>query len=173
MKNIVLIGFMGTGKTSTGRLLSSRIGYSFVDTDYRIEQAAGMTVAEMFAQYGESYFREKETEMIQRVARYRQAVISTGGGVVLQAENMKALRQNGLIVSLHAEVDVILERTGRRNIRPLLQQKNCREVVLELLKSRRALYDAADLCIDTSVLTPLQVVGKIIDRMKKEGELRA
>lgn len=173
MKNIILIGFMGTGKTSTGRLLASRLGYSFIDTDYKIEQLAKLTISEMFVQYGEGYFREREAEMIRRVSRYRQAVISTGGGVVLNQENMKYLRNSGVVIALQASVNTILERTSRRQSRPLLENEDRSQAVFGLMESRRALYQKADLCIDTSDLTPRQVVEKIIDWLKKAGVVRA
>lgn len=173
MKNIVLIGFMGTGKTSTGKLLASRMGYSFIDTDYKIEQVNKMTIKEMFARYGENYFRQKEHEIIKKIADYRQVVISTGGGVVLNAENMKALRTTSRIISLQASVDVIFERTSRRNNRPLLEQKNPKAIIAKLLEERLPLYQQADLQLDTSEFSPMQIVEKIMDWLKREGEIHA
>lgn len=173
MKNIVLIGFMGTGKTSAGKLLASRLGYSFIDTDSKIEQTYQMTIPDLFEKYGEAGFRQKEHEMILVVAGCRQAVISTGGGVVLNPVNMAVLKENGIVISLKASVDVILERTGRRHNRPLLEQEDRRAAVESLLESRLALYEQADLVIDTSAYSPMQVVERVFDYLKKVGELRA
>lgn len=173
MKNIVLIGFMGTGKTSTGKLLASRIGYSFIDTDCKIEQVNQMTINEMFEQHGESYFRQKEQEMIKTVAAYRQVVISTGGGVVLNPENMRMLKEEGIVISLNASLDVILERTGRRHNRPLLEMEDRKAAVIELLESRLPLYAQANLMLDTSEFSPMQIVDQIVEYLKKEGEIHA
>lgn len=169
MKNIVLIGFMGTGKTSTGRLLASRLGCAFVDTDQKVEEEAQMSVGEIFARYGEPHFRALEAAVVQQVARSRQTVISTGGGVVLQPENMRALRERGAIVALTASVDTILERTSRRHARPLLEQEDRRQTVEALLSERRELYRQADLMISTDGITPLQAANQIINFIRKGG----
>lgn len=169
-RNVALIGFMGTGKTSIGRLLASRLGWSFVDVDHKIRQEAGMPVAEIFAQYGEEGFRLRERETIARVSRYRRAVIATGGGVVLNPDNVARLRQSGVVVCLTASKEVILERTGRRNTRPLLAGPDRAEVVDRLLAERAGLYAAAaDYTIDTSELSPRQTVEKIVAFLRREG----
>ena len=176
MKNIVLIGFMGTGKTSTGKLLASRLGYAFVDLDHRIEAENHMTIQEMFAQHGEAYFRSCETTMVKKMAARQQLVISTGGGTVKNPANMEMLRKNGIIVSLTADVDTILQRTGRRGTRPVLDQQdqgNRRQAVVELLTERRALYEQADYILDTSRLSPLQVAEAIVRLLKKGGAVHA
>ncbi len=171
MKNIVLIGFMGTGKSSTGRLLAGRLGRQFVDIDRRIEQESGLAISEMFARHGEAYFRAKEKEMIARVARYRRAVIATGGGVVLDPANMEQLRAGGVIVCLTATVAAILERTGRRTTRPLLARPDREEVIARLLAERAPFYAAADFTIDTSTLSPRLAVEKIIRFLRQEGHI--
>lgn len=172
MKNVVLIGFMGTGKTSTGRLLASRLGRPFIDTDQKIENESNMTIPEMFKIHGEQYFRQKEKEMVTRVSRYTCAVIATGGGVVLFPENVARLKSNGIVIALTASLDVILERTGRRNSRPLLNRPDREEVVAKLLTERSELYSFADLSIDTSDRTPQQVTDQIITFLRQGGYLR-
>jgi len=171
MKNVVLIGFMGTGKTSSGRLLAGRLGCRFIDIDRKIERESGMTVAEIFARHGESYFRQREKDAIARVARGRGAVIATGGGAVLDAENRECLRASGVIIALTASVPVILERTGRRATRPLLARPDREETVVRLLAERASHYATADFTLDTSDLSPRQTVEKIIAFLRQGGYL--
>lgn len=170
MKNIVLIGFMGTGKTSAGKLLASRLGYTFIDTDQCIEKENKMTINDMFLNYGESYFREKESELAEKVAQMHHVVISTGGGIILNADNMKYFQQTGTIIALTADVDVILERTSRRNERPLLERENRRQIIMDLLNTRKNLYNKGQFVVDTSHLSPLQVTDEILKYLRKDGK---
>jgi len=171
MKNIILIGFMGTGKSSAGRLLAARLGRRFIDVDRRIEQESGLPISEIFARHGEAWFRAKEKDMIARVARYRRAVTATGGGVVLDPANMERLRAGGVIVCLTAPVQTILERTGRRSTRPLLARPDREEVVARLLAERAPLYGAADFTLDTGNLSPRLAAEKIIAFLRQEGHI--
>jgi len=173
MKNIVLIGFMGTGKTTIGRLLASRLGRPFVDCDKKVEYENGMTIREIFEHYGEGYFRQQEQDMIAKLSRYDNAVIATGGGVVLSPENMRRLKRNGVIIALTASVETILERTGRRNTRPLLLDLLPREqIVHKLLNERGALYQKADFSIDTNSNSPQYVISEIMIFLRQAGYLR-
>lgn len=171
MKNIVLIGFMGTGKTSTGRLLALRLGRPFIDIDAKIEQAAGQSVSEIFANQGEYFFRQLERDMVSRVSRCTNAVIATGGGVVENTDNMRRLRKNGVIIALTATVDVILSRTSRRPTRPLLRTEDPRAVVEALLQRRAPLYAQAEFTVDTSDCTPQQVCDRIMSFLRTGGYL--
>ncbi|MBP2645402.1 MAG: Shikimate kinase [Firmicutes bacterium] len=171
-KNIVLIGFMGTGKTSVGRLLAARLGRLFVDVDKQIEVMNGMEIKEMFSAYGEEYFRQKEAEAVRKISRRHRTVIATGGGVVLNPQNMRNLAKTGIIISLTASVSTILERTGRRNTRPLLNRPDREEVVTKLLEEREELYKKADFIIDTDGASPYQVSDRIILLLKKGGFIR-
>jgi shikimate kinase len=173
MKNVVLIGFMGTGKSSVGKLLAYRLGKSFIDIDAKIEKQMGMTIPEIFSQFGEVTFREKEAAVVAKIARYKNAVIATGGGVVLNPRNMELLRQKGVIVSLAASPEIILERTSRRPTRPLLQCESPRQVIEEMLEKRRPLYEQADIQIETSVATPYEVTEQIIQYLRQGGHLGA
>lgn len=172
MRNIVLIGFMGTGKSCIGRLLASRLKRPFIDTDKKIEVECGISIPEIFETHGEVYFRNKEKSVIAKVSRYTNAVISTGGGVVLSPENFRRLRYNGVVISLTASLDTILERTARRNNRPLLNQPDRKQAVEKLLNERASLYGAGDYIVDTTNYTPHQVVDIIVAFLREGGYLR-
>ena len=165
MKNVVLIGFMGTGKTSGGRLLAARLGCAFHDLDKKIEAQCGMTIPAMFEQHGEPYFRAREKEAVRDAAGRTNLVIATGGGTVKDAENVALLRQNGILVALTADVDTILQRTAARGKRPVLDRADAgdrRAAVARLLEERRHLYENADITVDTSGRAPLEVAEYII-----------
>src|SRR3989475_4363223 len=161
MRNVVLIGFMGTGKSEVGQLLARRLGWTFIDTDRRIEARQRATVAQIFARHGEEYFRTVEASVVAEAAARRDAVIATGGGVVLRPENMMDLRRHGWIVSLTAPVDVLVKRLGEAKSRPLLRG-DVRESVVRLLDQRRPLYRDADLLVDVSDATADRVVEAIV-----------
>ena len=164
MKNVVLIGFMGTGKTSVGRLLAARLGCAFHDLDKKIEECCGMSIPAMFAQHGEPYFRAREKEAVRAAAERTNLVIATGGGTVKDAENVALLRQNGVLVALTADVDTILQRTRARGARPVLDSADAgdrRAAVVRLLEERRHLYESADITVDTSGRAPLEVAEYI------------
>lgn len=165
MKNVVLIGFMGTGKTSVGRLLAARLGCAFHDLDKKIEECCGMSIPAMFAQHGEPYFRAREKEAVRAAAERTNLVIATGGGTVKDAENVALLRQNGVLVALTADVDTILQRTRARGARPVLDSADAgdrRAAVVRLLEERCHLYESADITVDTSGRAPLEVAEYII-----------
>lgn len=164
-KNIVLTGFMGTGKTEVSRELARLTGYAQVDVDVEIEKAAGMTITEIFKRFGEPRFREMETREIKRVSQERSLIISTGGGAVMKDENMEALRTGGVIVCLSASPETILKRTSNDSTRPLLQVEDPLNKIKELLSLRQPYYEQADIMIDTEGKTPLQVAEEIIENI--------
>ncbi|BCB97140.1 shikimate kinase [Dissulfurispira thermophila] len=166
MKNIVLTGFMGTGKTEVGRILSRRLGYVLVDADAEIEKEQGITITEIFKQYGESKFREIEANIIKKLSEMKNAVISTGGGAVLRQENMDNLRKNGVIICLTASPETIFNRTSNNNDRPLLQVENPLQKIRELLEFRKPYYEKADIMIDTEGKSPIEVAEEIIEKVK-------
>src|SRR2546430_12701980 len=118
MRNVVLIGFMGTGKSEVGQLLARRLGWTFIDPDRRIEARQRATVAQIFARHGEEYFRTVEASVVAEAAARRDAVIATGGGAVLRPEDMMGLPRHGRIVSLTAPVDGVGNRLGEGKSRP-------------------------------------------------------
>lgn len=168
MKNIVLTGFMGTGKTAVGRELSRLLNMKLIDVDTEIEKSQKMTINEIFRQFGEPRFREMETEMIKQVSQNNNIIISTGGGAVLRQENMDAMRENGVIICLMATPETILKRTSNNSDRPLLQVENPLRRIKELLNYRKPFYERADVMIDTEGKTPLQIAEEIIERVRNE-----
>ncbi len=161
MRNVVLIGFMGTGKSEVGQLLARRLGWTCVDTDRRVEARERATVAQIFARRGEEYFRDAEARVVAEVAGRTDTVVATGGGVVLRPENMTRLRRQGWVVSLTAPVDVLVKRLGDAKARPLLRG-DLRENLVRILDQRRSLYRDADLLVDVSDAAPQGVVEAIM-----------
>ncbi|MCL4458106.1 MAG: shikimate kinase [Nitrospirae bacterium] len=166
MKNIVLTGFMGTGKTEVGRILAQKLSYALVDADTEIEKEQKTTITEIFKQYGEPKFRDIESDVIKRLSELGKAVISTGGGAVLRQENMDNLRKKGVIICLSASPETILKRTSNNNDRPLLQVEDPLKKIKELLEFRMPYYEKADIMIDTENKTPLEVADEIIEKVK-------
>jgi len=169
MGNIVLTGFMGTGKTAVGRELSRLLNMKIVDVDTEIEKSRQMTINEIFKQSGELRFREMETEMIRELSERKDVIISTGGGAVLRQENVDVLRKQGIIVCLMATPETILKRTSHSSNRPLLQVEDPFEKIKELLDFRRPFYEKADVMIDTDGKTPRQIAEEIIDKINNRA----
>ncbi len=172
--NIVLTGFMGTGKSTVGRLLSRRLGLKFVDIDELIEAEAGMTISEIFGTKGEAAFREMESVMVKRLAAGEFGdglVVSTGGGVVMRSENREVLKWWGTLVCLNASVDEILRRVGERTDRPLLARPDRRDAITSLLKERKGAYRDCDIEIDTTGKS-IDDVAASIERLVKGKEKR-
>ena len=166
--NIVLTGFMGTGKSVVGKELAKRLGMSYLSTDELIEKREGTKILAIFQKKGEEYFRQVETQIIKEVASLDNYVISSGGGVVLRGENVTALKKNGFIVCLSASPEVILQRTANNRNRPLLrllEVDDQKKRIKELLEIRKPFYDKADFRIDTSNLSSEEVVEKLVSRI--------
>lgn len=163
MKNIIITGFMGTGKSEAGRIVAGRLGLNLVDVDAMIEDEQNMTISEIFRQFGEPGFRDMEADAVRRLSLMNNLVVSTGGGVVLRDENMANLRKNGTIICLTASPETILERVGHDNSRPLLQTDDPLAAIRQLLQDREKYYEAADMVIDTEGRSPLEVAEEIIE----------
>jgi shikimate kinase len=151
---------MGTGKSSVGKVLAKRLGRGWVDIDQRIEEAQGRKISEIFEKDGEARFRQIEKEAVLAAAGTAGQVITTGGGVVLDAENMKALKANGLIIALAASAQTIYSRVKDSRHRPLLQGDKMGEIE-RLLEQRKPLYEKADLTFRTDGKNAPQVAGEI------------
>jgi shikimate kinase len=165
-KNIALIGFMAVGKSAIGRTLAKKLRRRFVDLDRVIERAEGSKVREIFEHKGEAYFRQLEKQALVDVLEENNQVIATGGGVILDDQNLQILREKALLIGLSAEMDVLLARAGDATKRPLLQGSNRREKIEDLLRQRAARYAQAHVTIDTSNLTVDQVVKKIMGMLE-------
>ena len=170
MKNIVLTGFMGAGKTEVGRVLAQRLGYVLIDVDDEIEKEHRMKIVDIFKEYGEQVFRDIESAVIKKLSEREGAVISTGGGAVLSQENMDNLRKKGVIVGLAASAETIHERTKRNKTRPLLSVEDPLAKITELLAFRQPYYNKADVVIDTEGRSPLEVAEEIIAGMRAYGK---
>ncbi|AFZ25938.1 shikimate kinase [Cylindrospermum stagnale PCC 7417] len=161
--NLYLIGMMGVGKTTVGRLLAQQLGYGFVDTDNVIVQAAGKSINELFADKGEAAFRQLESDVLAQVCAFTKLTIATGGGIVLKRENWGYLH-HGLIVWLDAPVELILARLAEDTTRPLLQDTDPQDKLRSLLEQRKPLYSQADLRITVQAEeTPEQTAARIME----------
>jgi len=175
-RNLVLIGFMGSGKSSVGRELARRWGYRFIDTDAMIRHKYDLSIPEIFAKFGEPFFREAEYQALVRLQGIGSTVIATGGGIVTQPRNLPLLRTLGPVVWLSADQTTIVDRVGKSTHRPMLDQANPEESVTRLLAERAPLYrQAADLLIETSGLTHREVADRIVlglDKFRASNESR-
>lgn len=153
---------MAVGKSAIGRNLARKLRRRFVDIDRLIEKAEGLKVREIFAQKGEPYFRQLEKQTLAEVLQREGQVIATGGGIVMDADNLSMLRERALLIGLTASVDVLLARAGNGSKRPLLKGSDRRKRVEELLRQREARYAEAHVVVDTNDLTTEQVVEEII-----------
>jgi len=150
MKNIFLIGFMGCGKSTVAAGLSAKYGMDIVEMDQIIVEREGMSISDIFAQKGELYFRDVETQLLIEIQSENNKVVSCGGGVAMRKQNVEAMRKGGCVVLLTANPETILERVKDDNSRPLLQGNKNIDFINEMLEKRRAKYEsAADIVIQT------------------------
>jgi shikimate kinase len=162
MENIALVGFMAVGKSAVGRTLARRLRRRFVDLDAMIEKSEGCKIREIFARRGEPYFRALEKQALNDVLALRGQVIATGGGVLMDDENLRLLKEKARLVGLTASRDVLLGRIGKNSKRPLLKGGDLPGRIDALLRQRQQRYAEAEIMIDTSSLTIEQVVDQIV-----------
>ena len=164
-KNIVLIGMMGAGKSTIGHLLDEKLkDFFYLDMDKEIEKLAQKHIPEIFAQDGEEHFRMLEHQLIQKFSNYHNQVISTGGGIVENIENINLLKKNGVIFYLYAKVDTLYNRLKKTNDRPLLKHPNPKERIKELVKKREPYYKMADFEVNTDNKDLVQIVQEILEK---------
>ena len=161
-QNIVLIGFMGSGKSMVSKVLGKTLRRDVVSTDALIEKQEARTINEIFCDSGELYFRKIEKKVIKEVVQKENLIIDTGGGVVLDQENINFLRDNGIVFYLSASPEVIYQRVKEQKHRPLLTGDNPGAKIEELLNDRKAFYEQADYIIETDNKTVEQVVCEIL-----------
>jgi shikimate kinase len=162
IENIALIGFMGTGKSSVGRLVASHLHFDFVDTDELIESRAGRTISDIFAQAGEEAFRQIEKQVVAELAHARRVVISSGGGLAAQPDNLASLREHALIVCLWASPEAIWERVRHQTHRPLLDDPDPQGRIRTLLAAREPYYRQADVLVNTEMRSVKEVAHHVL-----------
>ncbi len=160
--NVFLVGPMGAGKSTIGRLLAAELNLRFRDSDRVIEERTGADIPWIFDMEGEEGFRERETAVLSELSNETDAVIATGGGIVLRAQNREIMKSSGFVCYLTASIDQLVERTARDKKRPLLQVENPRQKIIDLLELRDPLYqDAADFIVNTDRRSPKLVAQEI------------
>lgn len=166
-RTIVLVGLMGCGKSSVGRRLAMRLGLPFVDADEEIELAAGQTIAEVFAHYGEDHFRDREWRVISRILDGGPQVLATGGGAYMRAETREKIARCGIAVWLKADLSVLMQRVMRRNDRPLLRTPDPKATMRALMEERYPVYAQADVIIDSRDVPHDVIVGEIVAALSR------
>ena len=162
-KHVVLVGIMGAGKTSVGKLLASRLGLPFIDSDHEVEQASGCKIADFFDIYGEASFRDGESKVIQRLLELPSPhVISTGGGAYLHPETRHAINECAISIWIRAQLETLLKRVARRNDRPLLNKGNQREILAKIMQDRYSTYQEANIIVDSETDSAKTTVGQAI-----------
>lgn len=164
---VALIGMMGAGKTAVGKRLARALGWPFEDADVAIEAAAGMTIADIFAEIGEPAFREKERQVIARLLDGEKQVLALGGGAFMDPDTRRLVRARAVSVWLRADLDALIRRTGRRNDRPLLARGDPRTVLATLLQQRGPVYAEADIVVDSGKGPLNAVVARVLDALAR------
>ena len=167
-RNIILIGYMGSGKSTVGRKAAKAVEYNFLDTDALIEKEEGMTISGLFEEKGEPYFREKETETIRRLlAEPKGNIIATGGGLPMKEGNAELLKELGTVIYLKAETDTLVARLSGDTARPLLQNGDLREKIETMLAIRGPVYEqCADVVLQTDNMSFYEIICKIEQMLK-------
>jgi len=164
-RSIVLVGIMGCGKSTVGKRLAQRLGLEFIDADTEIERAANMTVAEIFAEHGEPYFRSGEERVIARLLREGPQVLATGGGAFMSAVTRSEIAERGLSIWLKADFETVMARVRRRSTRPLLQNPDPEGTMRRLMADREPVYAKAALTVVSKDVPHDAVVDEIVDTL--------
>lgn len=170
---IVLVGLMGVGKTSVGRKLAESLDRTFLDADHEIEKAAGRSVSDIFQDFGEASFREGERRVIARILdEDRDIVLATGGGAFVDDDVRALIKQSAISMWLNAEVDVLVERTSRRNTRPLLKTGDPKDILERLARERTPFYQQADIHIQSGRGPATKVVKNALEALSAYGKVQ-
>lgn len=164
--NLALIGFMGTGKSSVGRLCAAALRFDLVDTDQIIEERAGQSITEIFVKQGQETFREMERQLVAEMAGWRQRVICAGGGLGANEANLASLKQHALVVCLWASVETIWQRVRHQGHRPLLQGPDPLGNIRSLLEQRTPFYKQADVLVNTELRSLREVADHVLHQFK-------
>jgi shikimate kinase len=167
MKNIYLVGFMGTGKTVVGKLLAERLDKEFIEMDEVVQERQGKEIVDIFAQEGEGVFRKLESELLRELSTACDLVISCGGGLICNEDNLELLKKSGTVFSLMASAATVYERTKKYTHRPLLNVDKPLDKIEKLLAARAPYYSQAHHSIDTDAISPDEAADKIIVLLKK------
>lgn len=165
MKNIYLVGFMGSGKSTVGKILAEKLNMNFVDIDKLIEEKEGMKIKDIFERKGESYFRELERKQIEATVKQEGLVVSTGGGLGANLDNMNFMKKNGDVVWLDVSLNTVLDRLKNDQDRPLLKQPT--EKIKQLFEERKNVYRLANIRVNVDKKTPSQIVEEILTKIKR------
>ncbi|GHG80508.1 shikimate kinase [Pseudodonghicola xiamenensis] len=167
-----MVGMMGAGKTAVGRALALRLGVPFLDSDHEIEEAANMTIPEIFARDGEAFFRQKESQVIERLLDEARGVLSTGGGAFLSEANRKMISEKGVSVWLNADLEVLWNRVRHRDHRPLLRTADPHATLKALYEARVPLYAKADLVVHSDAQTSIEgMVDRVLEGLETRPDV--
>lgn len=168
--NISLIGFMGSGKTTVGRILASRLKFLFIDIDRVVELESGREISGIFGEFGEDYFRKLETEVINKLYKNKQCIFACGGGAVIKKENMKVIRGNSLVIYLGISPAIAVKRLKNVKNRPLIEVDSREETIREMIAKREKLYRKyAHIIIDNDNITPEKASEKILSLISSQN----
>lgn len=171
MKNIFLIGYMGSGKSSVAAYMAEKYGMEVLEMDEIIADREGVSISDIFAKQGEEYFRDVETKLLQEICMQEDKVVSCGGGVVLRSHNVEMMKKRGTIVLLSARPETILERVKDDDRRPLLEGNKTVDFISEMMEKRREKYEgAADIIIPTDGKQVADICNEIYEQIEREGE---
>jgi len=162
IRNLALIGFMGTGKSSTGQILAHQLGFRFLDTDALIEERAGVSISEIFEKSGEAAFRELEGRIVEELASHSETIISTGGGLGANEAHLESLKTHALVACLWAGPEAIWQRVRHQSHRPLLSGPDAQDRIREMLKQRESAYRRADILINTEMRSVKDVAQQLL-----------
>lgn len=166
---IVLVGLMGAGKSSIGRRLADKMGLAFVDADQEIEAAAGKSIADIFSEHGEAYFRDGERKVIARLMESGEQVLATGGGAFMNPETRDRIKRDGISIWLKADLELLMKRVLKRNDRPLLRAEDPEAVMRKLMQDRYPVYAEADITVDSRDVQHLQMVNEVIRALARRA----